>query len=108
MSSIKNSRSKIIYWILLILSVIIGVIFYGILQGEFSMRFLVFFSGVPFFFFVTGVFGLMWPIIKPSGDEVYISHALMIGGFFIILFFIHVWLILPQICPHFGECLLGR
>jgi len=54
---------------------------------------------------VTGSFGLLWPKIKPEGDEVYISHALLIGILFIILFFIHVWVILPRICQNFGDCL---
>ncbi|AEM70619.1 hypothetical protein Murru_1578 [Allomuricauda ruestringensis DSM 13258] len=94
-----------IYWILLILSLIIGFVLYGFLQEQFSLQFLVFFSGVPFLLFVTGVFGLLWPKLKPEGDEVYIIHALLIGLLFIILFFIHVWILLPRICPNFGECL---
>jgi hypothetical protein len=100
----RNSRNRI-YWLLLILSLIIGFIFYGYLQEQFSLRFLIFFSGVPFLMFVTGSFGLLWPKIKPEGDEVYISHALLIGLLFIILFFIHVWVILPRICQNFGDCL---
>jgi hypothetical protein len=108
MITVKNSTRKMIYWALLILAVVVGVIFYGVLEDEYSMRFLVFFSGVPFFLFVVGVFGLIWPIIKPTGNETYISHALLMGAFFIILFFIHVWLILPLICPEFGDCLLGN
>ena len=107
MASFKKSTDTIIYWVLLVLSVIIGIIFYGFLREGFSMQFLLFFSGIPFFFFVAGVFGLTWPIIKPSGDESYIKHALIVGAFFIILFFVHVWLILPLICPRFGDCLLG-
>ena len=101
----KSNSGKIIYLLLLILSLIIGFIFYGSLQEQFSLQFLVFFSGVPFLLFVTGIFGLLWPKLKPAGDEVYIGHALLIGLLFIILFFIHVWLILPKICPDFGTCL---
>ena len=101
----KSNSRKRIYWLLLILSLIIGFIFYGSLQEQFSVQFLVFFSGVPFLLFVTGIFGLLWPRLKPVGDEVYIGHALLIGLLFIILFFIHVWLILPSICPDFGACL---
>jgi hypothetical protein len=67
--------------------------------------FLVFFSGVPFFLFVTGLFGLLWPLIKPEGEEIYITHALVMGLLFIVLFFIHVWVLLPRICPEFGSCL---
>jgi len=105
MDKIKNSTTNKIYWILLILSVIIGFVFYSPLKDEFSLQFLIFFSGIPFFLFVIGSFGLLWPKIKPAGDEVYISHALLIGVLFIILFFIHIWIILPRICPDFGSCL---
>lgn len=101
----KNNTTKKVYWISLILSIITGFIFYGALQDQFSLKFLIIFSGIPFLLFVTGIFGLLWPKIKPTGDEVYISHALLIGLFFVILFFIHVWLILPHICPNFGDCL---
>jgi len=105
MPKFKKSTSKKIYWILLILSIIIGFVFYGTMQDQFSLQFLVFFSGVPFFLFVIGCFGLLWPKLKPVGDEVYITHAIMIGVLFIILFFIHTWIILPRICPDFGACL---
>jgi hypothetical protein len=47
----------------------------------------------------------LWPKIKPEGDVLYIKHSLTIGLLFLILFFIHVWLILPRICPDFGSCL---
>jgi hypothetical protein len=105
MEKTKSNSRRRIYWLLLILSLIIGFIFYGSLQEQFSIQFLVFFSGVPFLLFVTGIFGLLWPKLKLVGDEVYIGHALLIGLLFIILFFIHVWLILPRICPDFGACL---
>ncbi len=105
MNKITNSTSIKIYWILLTLSVITGYLFYVTMHSQFSLRFLILFSGVPFLLFVTGIFGLLWPKIKPVGDGVYIKHALLIGLLFIILFFIHVWIILPLICPNFGDCL---
>nr|WP_288935318.1 hypothetical protein [uncultured Allomuricauda sp.] len=100
----RNSR-KGIFWTMIILSLIIGFIIYGTLKDQLGLKFLVFFSGVPFLLFVTGAFGLLWPKIKPEGDEVYISHALIIGLLFIVLFFIHVWVLLPLVCPSFAECL---
>lgn len=100
----RNSRNGI-YWLLLILSLIVGYVFYVSLQGKFSLQFLVFFSGVPFLLFVTGILGLLWTKLKPVGEELYIGHALLIGLLFIILFFFHVWLILPRVCPDFGACL---
>ena len=105
MENTKKRTNKSIYWILLVLSILTGIVFYGILQGQFSLQFLLFFSGVPFFLFVIGSFGLLWPKLKPAGDVVYISHALLIGILFILLFFIHIWIILPHICPDFGSCL---
>ena len=93
------------YWMLIVLSLIVAFVFYGTLQDQFGLRFLLFFSGVPFFLFVIGVFGLLCPRLKPAGDEVYISHALVIGLLFIVLFLIHTWVILPRICPEFGACL---
>ena len=101
----KKSTGKKTYWLLLVSSVIIGFIFYSILKEQFSLEFLVLFSGIPFFLFVIGVFGLLWPMLKPTGDEVYIWHALLIGLLFIVLFFIHTWVVLPLICPSFAECL---
>ena len=85
MSKINYGTTKKIYWFLIILSIIIGYVFYGVLKDQFGLPFLIFFSGVPFLLFVTGSFGLMWPKIKPEGDEVYISHALLIGLLFIVL-----------------------
>ena len=98
-----NSRS--LYWILMILGIVVGVVVYGPLQLDLDLTFLIFFSGVPFFLFVIGIYGLLWPLIKPKGEEIYITHALMMGLLFIILFFIHVWVLLPRICPEFGSCL---
>ena len=105
MAKTKNSSSEKIYWMLLILSVITGFVFYSALKDQFSLQFLILFSGLPFLLFVSGIFGLLWPKIKPKGDGVYIRHALLIGLLFIIMFFVHVWLILPLICPDFGACL---
>ncbi|MCF4100082.1 hypothetical protein L1I30_00240 [Gillisia sp. M10.2A] len=105
MATINHNRAKKIYWILLILAVVIGFLVYGIFQEQFSLKFLVIFSGVPFLLFVTGLFGMLWPAIKPTGDTSYISHAIIAGIIFLIMFVIHTWVILPRICPDFGKCL---
>jgi hypothetical protein len=105
MKKAKNNNVNGLFWILLILGIVVGFLFYGVFQDQFSLKFLILFSGVPFLLFVTGSFGLLWPRIKPVGDEIYIEHALFIGLLFIVLFFLHVWLVLPQICPEFGACL---
>lgn len=102
----QNKKSKKrVFWALIVLALIVGFIVYGILKDQLDLKFLVFFSGAPFLLFITGVFGVLWPKIKPEGDEVYISHALIIGLLFIVMFFIHVWVLLPLICPRFAECL---
>lgn len=99
----QNKKIESIYWILVVLGVLIGIIFYGVLESDFSLNFLIFFSGVPFLLFVAGGFGLLWPRIKPTGNTTYITHAIAIGVIFFILFMIHTWVILPLICPEFGR-----
>ena len=106
MVKVLNKNSKIIYWILIILSVVVGYVVYSVLSNNCNLKFLVLFSGLPFWFFVTGFFGLIWPKIKPKGESNYIIHAIIMGMFFFLLFIIHTWLILPLLCPGFKECLL--
>lgn len=105
MTTTSKKTPTSVFWFLIVLSIIIGYLFFYPLKHLFGFQFLVFFSGVPFLIFVTGAFGLLWPKIKPAGDEIYIYHSLMIGVLFFILFFIHVWIILPLICPNFSELL---
>ena len=104
MGKIKNKSNYKLYWFLLVLSVVTGLVLYVLLQKQFSFKFLIFFSGLPFFLFVTAIFGLLWPKIKPYGNEVYITHALLIGLLFVILFFIHTWILLPNLCPDLDLC----
>lgn len=100
-----NNLAKTVYWILLVLSVVIGFIVYGIYNEQLGLKFLIIFSGIPFLMFVTGLFGLLWPAIRTTGDATYIIHGLIVGVVFLILFVIHTWVILPRICPEFGKCL---
>lgn len=105
MVKVKNKTTEVLYWILIILAVLLGILFYGVLEGDFSLSFLILFSGVPFLLFVVGAFGLLWPRIKPTGDSTYIIHAIVMGVVFFILFLIHTWVILPLLCPDFGRSL---
>ncbi|MGM0933505.1 MAG: hypothetical protein ACQEWD_08690 [Bacteroidota bacterium] len=105
MVKVLTKTTKVIFWILIILAILVGIIVYGGMAEGFSLKFLVLFSGLPFFFFVVGAFGLLWPKIKPAGESTYIIHALVLGVLFFILFLLHTWLILPLICPDFGRCL---
>ncbi|SDH99642.1 hypothetical protein SAMN04489796_10674 [Winogradskyella thalassocola] len=59
MKTSKNKSHKKIYWVLIILSLVIEYLFYSVLKNEFSLFFLVCFSGVPFLLFATGCFGLL-------------------------------------------------
>jgi peptidoglycan/LPS O-acetylase OafA/YrhL len=103
---VLNKTTRVIYWILLFLSVVVGYVVYIMLPNNCSFNFLVFFSGLPFWFFVTGLFGLLWPKIKPKGETHYISQSIVIGLIFFVLFILHIWFILPLLCPDFKECLL--
>ncbi|MBA4744011.1 MAG: hypothetical protein H2058_02025 [Muricauda sp.] len=105
MTATEGKKGRLLYWILIVLAIIIGIIFYGGFTNDFSMKFLLFFSGVPFLLFVSGAFGLLWPKLKPSGEESYIIHSLVLGLIFFVLFLLHVWVILPLICPEFRDCL---
>ncbi|WP_127141869.1 hypothetical protein [Flagellimonas marinaquae] len=105
MTAAERTKGNAFYWILILLALVVGIIFYGGFVDDFSLKFLLFFSGVPFLLFVSGAFGLLWPKLKPSGEESYIIHSLVLGLLFFILFLLHVWVILPIICPEFRECL---
>ncbi|WP_372918914.1 hypothetical protein [Salegentibacter sp.] len=105
MVKVLTKKTKVIFWILIILAILIGIVIYGGMVKDFSVKFLVLFSGLPFLFFVVGAFGLLWPKIKPTGESTYIIHALVLGVLFFILFLLHTWVILPLICPEFGRCL---
>ncbi len=105
MTATEIKKGNVFYWILLLLAIVVGIIFYGGFANGFSLEFLLFFSGVPFLLFVSGTFGLLWPKLKPSGEESYIIHSLVMGLLFFILFLLHVWVIMPLICPEFRECL---
>ena len=102
MQTQRNKKTESIYWVLIVIGILIGIGFYGFFADEFSRNFLIFFSGIPFFLFIVGGFGLLWPRIKPTNDTTYITHALIVGVLFVILFFIHTWVILPLVCDDFG------
>lgn len=98
---VLNKTTRIIYWILIFLAFATGLLFY---TGDKELKFLILFSGLPFFLFVTGLFGLLWPRIKPAGESTYIIHAIIMGILFLILFLIHTWILLPLFCPDFEPC----
>lgn len=88
-----------IYWAILALSIIVGVYFYGIVPHKYSSDFLVIFALVPFLMFSGAVHGLISHLLKPSvkakGGS--ILYPLIMGIVFVLLFFIHVFIILPLV-----------
>ena len=105
MEKLQIYSQKSLYWLLLILSLKIGFIIYSSLKEQFGLHLLVFFSVLSFLLFVTGLLGLLWSRLKPVEQDLYVGHVLLIGVLFIILFFIHIWMVLPRICPDFSTCL---
>ncbi|HEY9184599.1 MAG TPA: hypothetical protein VIM94_04680 [Salegentibacter sp.] len=103
MVKVLTKTTRVIFWILIILAIVIGIAIYGGMVEDASLKFLVLISGLPFLFFIAGAFGLLWPKIKPTGESNYIIHALILGVLFFILFLLHTWLILPLVCPEFGR-----
>lgn len=92
-----------IYWIILILSIIIGVYFYGIAPNKYNPDFLIIFALVPFLMFAGAIHGLISHLLKPSvkGRGGSLIYPLIMGAVFALLFFIHVFVILPKVCPDF-------
>ncbi|SMD46015.1 hypothetical protein SAMN00777080_4691 [Aquiflexum balticum DSM 16537] len=90
-----------IYLGLLIFSILIGVYFYGIAVENFDKEFLKIFSILPFFLFMAGVHGLFAHLLTPTTKSKMISYPLVMGMVYVLLFFIHLFVIVPIICPNF-------
>ena len=88
-----------IYWGILVFSVIVGIYFYGIAPDQYDADFLVIFALVPFLMFMAGVHGLLAHLLKPSVKSRMIAYPLFMGILFVLLFFLHVFVILPLVCP---------
>lgn len=89
-----------IYWAILIFSLIIGVYVYGIAPHQFDTEFLLFFSLIPFFMFAGSVHGILVHALRPSVKGDMITYPIMMGLLFALLFFIHVFVIVPLVCPN--------
>jgi|GEM_PF-958575 len=90
-----------IYWALLVLSILIGIYFYGIAPDKYEPRFLVIFALVPFLMFAGSVNGLIAHLLKPSAKGKMLVYPLFMGILFVFLFLIHIFVILPLVCPDF-------
>ena len=88
-----------IYLILLVFSVLIGTYFYGIRVEDFDTDFLKYFSLVPFLIFISAVHGLLAHTLTPQVKDRMVAYPLVMGIVYVLLFFIHLFVILPRICP---------
>lgn len=93
--------SKRIYWAILILSVLIGTYFYGLESEKYSSRFLILFALVPFLLFAGSVHGLIAHWLRSSVKSSMLIYPIIMGAIFILLFLIHIFVILPMVCPDF-------
>lgn len=98
-----NKKLRLFYWGLLILAVILGALSLVMREEWQNFRYVVYLSGLPFFLFISGLFGLIWPGFKAEGNS-YIIHSSIIGLIFVIFFSIHTWLLLPLLFPGFRPC----
>lgn len=93
-------KAKTLYWTLLILSIVIGIYFFGIAIDKFDRDFLWFFSVVPFFMFFSAVLGLVLQSLSVETKKKIESLPLIVGMIYVILFFIHLYVIVPLLCPN--------
>jgi len=88
-----------VYWTILIVSILIGVYFYFLVPEKYSPEFLKNFSVVPFFLLIVGVHGIMAHSISAEAKHRMIAFPLVIGMIYVVLFFLHLFVVMPLICP---------
>jgi hypothetical protein len=93
-------KAKTLYAALVILSIVIGIYFFGIAVDKFDKNFLWYFSIVPFFLFFSGLLGLIIQSLSAETKSKMDSLPLILGILYVVLFFIHLYLIVPLICPN--------
>ncbi|MDO6438761.1 hypothetical protein Q4534_15160 [Cyclobacterium sp. 1_MG-2023] len=91
--------TKRISWILIVLSILIGGYFYGIAYQNYAASFLQLFAVVPFLMFMAGVHGLLTHNISPRTKHNMLVYPLVMGLIYVVMFFIHLFIIFPLICP---------
>lgn len=89
-----------IYLALMVMSVLMGIYFYGISLQKFDPDFLFYFTMLPFFMFVTGFHGFLTHAISPTTKSNMGFFPLMMGLLFVLLFFIHLFVIIPLLYPN--------
>jgi hypothetical protein len=92
--------AKRIYWILLILSIVSGFIFYFFKENisQDALLIIIFFLSL---IFATSVHGIISHSLKPELKGGLIVYPLLMGVLFSVLLFICIFLIIPMFCPDF-------
>jgi hypothetical protein len=89
-----------IYWIILSVSIITGVIVYFLRENipADSLLIILFLDSM---LLITGVHGIIAHILNPQLKGGLIGYPILMGVLFAVLFFICVFLIIPLFCPDF-------
>ena len=90
---------KKLYTTLIIFGIVTGIFLFTNVE-QFSSNFLLYFSLVPFFLFVTGFHGLI-AHSKLMKHEDYIFFPIAMGALYVALLAIHVFFLTNKLCPCF-------
>lgn len=71
------------------------------LQHRLDPTFIIYFSLVPFFLFAIGLSGIILHYFDTHFKLDSLTYPLFIGGLFVILLLLHVFFVLPVVCPGF-------
>lgn len=91
-------KATTFYILLLLLSIILGVYFFGIAIEDYSIDFLQFFAVVPFLIFMGGVHGLITHLLPENKKNKIEVYPLIMGILYVVLFFVHLFVIVPLLC----------
>ena len=92
--------SRIIYGILIVISIALGVYLYTIKDTHTKM-FLIVISSLVFMLLNMGIHGLIVHSLKPSVKGDIIAYPLLMGALWAVLFFLFMFFILPVFFPNF-------
>lgn len=87
-----------IYWAALILSVAMGIYFYGIAPEKYDPDFLTLFSILPFFLFAGSIHGLMAGLLTPTQKHKMVVYPIIMGLIYSLLFIFHLYIVVPMVC----------
>lgn len=88
------------YIIFIILSIILGIVLVSA-KDSISIEVMPFLTLIPFFLFVSGVHGFIVHSFTMSEKMHMAVFPLLMGIIYVFLLFVHMFLLLPWICPDF-------